>query len=855
MGELFTDRESEARAFSYALRSFRSYLDSDTDADDARLNVLVYYGLGGIGKTALSERLEKWANRALPLVNGWGPPPATQVNATARIDLHGSAGQIDIATALITLRAGVSKLAHRWPVFDLALAAYLSALRPGEPLPKFGGRDELTDVVTGTLRDTLSDIGQVFEVAAAGTGAGLGVYAVRKLMAEVQRSRDLRLGIDAYPGFEKFLTRCSTEPSPTEPRPDLACEIAELLSWELSKLAPCPLVAVFVDTTERLAIDPRRVSEGYLNSLIYAMPNVLFVLTGRDMLDWYNEARVNLPNRGRRFWPNLVPGTDCEPRQHLLGRLSPSDTRAVILRGREQLDLPMSDGVVEELVRSSAGLPQYLELARQVAITIKGAGDGRQVEVADVSGSLGELVMRVLEDVPPDEQRAIRGASLFRIFDTHLISAAAGVDHGCAERAVGRPMIDRYNGERFPHRMHDAVREAIRSADHRVAAGWSEQDWKVAASRAVAAVRELHDDAKKRQDSREVLDALGIAITLVCEQEVTLDPSGSPSYADWLSKAIVFSPSVQGLGFRVPGASTTTYGQRVLDFIGGKAIDRPMEERMQLLQSVFESDHPLRCVAGRHLGYNLKAQYRWDEALTVFDRLVAIEPSPLNVAQAPLVLSMARRFADAMTAAEGTNAMPQIVRTTEYAHGRPERYFREIDEKIAKLQNAGRQRELLEDLGDKLVRRALFVHDLDTQELQRYADEAELVGHSYAMRSAMLATVLHNEGDRAFILAVLERLRVLDQTAAAKETIGFRYALGELCDALLQGDRDRLVRLQEEAALVKLRSRAWIPVEMFLEAIDLPLPRVETQWLEEFDVVKQRWAGHLNAYLAKHMTV
>jgi hypothetical protein len=37
-----------------------------------------------------------------------GPPPATNVNATARIDLHGSAGQMDVLAALLALRAGVA---------------------------------------------------------------------------------------------------------------------------------------------------------------------------------------------------------------------------------------------------------------------------------------------------------------------------------------------------------------------------------------------------------------------------------------------------------------------------------------------------------------------------------------------------------------------------------------------------------------------------------------------------------------------------------------------------------------------------------------------------------------------------
>lgn len=261
---------------------------------------------------------------------------------------------------------------------------------------------------------------------------------------------------------------------------------------------------------------------------------------------------------------------------------------------------------------------------------------------------------------------------------------------------------------------------------------------------------------------------------------------------------------------------------------------------MQLLESVFESNHPLRFSAGRHPGYNLKAQYRWDEALAVFDKLVTRQPSALNIGQAPKVLSMARRFADAMSAAAaaGTEAEAQLVRTTEYAHGRPERYFREIDEKISRLRNLGRQRELLEELGDKLVRWVLFLGDVDTRELEQFTDEAELVGHIVATRSALLATVLHHKASVDNISAALERLKVLDQAATTRETIGFRHALGAFCDALLNRDHDRLVRLHEEAARVDVRSRAWIPVEMFFEAIDLPLPPVPTQWLEETDVAR-----------------
>lgn len=850
-GELFTDRESESQALTAALVAFRRHIDRDDEVGIARHNLLTFYGVGGIGKTALSERLEAWVNRGLPLDDGWGPPPATKVDATTRIDLHGSAGQMDIPAALLALRSGVAKLQRRWPIFDLAFSAYWSAVRPGETLPTIRGQDELTNTVSDTLKDVLGDLGSIADLA-VGTGAGLGVRSVRKLIGVLRRRRDLKLATEAFGGFEDFLIRCADEPSPTEPKPTLACEIAAALSWEISRLSPCPLLAVFIDTTERLALDPRRVSEGHLNTLIHHMPNVLFVLTGRDMLDWHDETRVALPYRGRWTWPGLAPGVQEEPRQHLIGDLSPSDTKALILRGRHQLDLPMSDQVVDELVKASAGLPQYLELARQVAISIKEAGDGREIQVEDVTGSLSSLVMRVLDDVPPDEQRAIRAACLFRVFDTELMAAAADVDHGCAERAVLRPMIDRYEGERFPYRTHDAIREAIRRTDHQVVGGWSERDWQLAAGRAAAVARRLHDDAKEKEDNRNVFDAIGIAIGLVCDHDTALEPSPSPSYSDWLSRAIVYSPSVQGLRARVPGASRTEYGQHVLDFITAKSVETPMGERLRLLKEIFYSDHSLCLPAGRHLGYTLKLQHRWDDALAVFDEVVQVAPTPLNRGQRAQVLSLARRFVEAQDAAEGLPVAAFITRTVDYAHGFPNRYFLEVSDKLAKLRRGGRQREYLEEMGDYLVRRAFFRSDLDMREIAEFREEAELAGHILATRGALLATVLHHASSAADLSVALDRLKVLDRASSPTGDIGFRYAMAEFCDARHAGAYERLAALHQEALQISSRTRSWIPTEIFLASAGLSLPPISTQWLEPYEVVERRWIAHLDSYLYRH---
>ena len=850
-GELFTDRESESQAFTSTLARFRRLLDQDSDVETARHNVLTFYGLGGIGKTALSERLEAWVNHDLPLVNGWGPPPATKVAATARIDLPGSGGSMDMTAALVALRAGAAKVRDRWPLFDLAFAAYWSAIRPGEPLPNIRGAGEYGDLVADTTAEVLKDLGSAVG-SVVGTPIGLGVWGVRKIVGVLRRRHDMRLGVAAFDGFERFLLRCADEPSATESRPALACEIAGILAWELATQSPSPLLTVFVDTTERLALDPRRVAEGYLNRLVHGMPNVLFVLTGRDMLDWYDESRVDLPYRGRWSWPGLVPGTQEVPRQHLVGNLSPSDTRSVIERGRRQLGLPLGDDVVEELVKASAGLPQYLELARQVALSAKDAGDGRSVGIADVTGSLSSLVLRVLDDVPPDEQRAIRAACLFRVFDTNLIAAAADVDHGCAERAVTRPMIDRHEGDRFPYRMHDAVREAVRRTDHQVPGGWSERDWELAAARAAAAARLLHDAAKEREDNREVLDVVGIAIGLVCEQDTVLEPPSSGCYADWLAKAIVYCPAIQGLRSRVPASSRTGYGRHVLNFIAAKSLETPAEERLRLLRDTFHSDHPLRDAAGRHLGYALKTQHRWDDALATFEELVARAPTDLNRGQAPQTLNMARRFAAARDAAAGLPVQTLTARVREYAHGRPERYFAEIDEKIANLRRLGRQREYLEEMGDFLVRRAFFRADLGIDELDGYHDQVEVAGHMVGIRSALLARVLARRSDPADLAEALDRLRTLDMASEHSGSIGFRYAFAEFCDAAVAGDRDRLVALHDAVRALGVRTRSWIPIECFLESVSLPLPQVATQWFEPYEAVQQRWTGHLRRYLDRH---
>jgi hypothetical protein len=179
-----------------------------------------------------------------------------------------------------------------------------------------------------------------------------------------------------------------------------------------------------------------------LNKLIHFLPQVLWVITGHNALDW-TEASVAplLPEASAATWPGLVPGTAAEPRQHLVGNLSDHDSRHVLERARHQVGVDLTDELIDDIVKDSGGLPLYLELAITVARQAHAAG--RAVSASAVSGSLGALVARVLKGIPADEGRALQAASLVPRFDIKSTGDAAGVDYGAVDRATRRPMVEK----------------------------------------------------------------------------------------------------------------------------------------------------------------------------------------------------------------------------------------------------------------------------------------------------------------------------------------------------------------------------------------------------------------------------
>lgn len=108
--ELFTNRTAEHESFRRSVFYHRERVQDGTAtlASVARHHVLTFYGIGGIGKTELSRRLERWVVGELPKAGEWGP------GARRSIIRYGPCGLTSRAVPASTRPSLCSGYARRW---------------------------------------------------------------------------------------------------------------------------------------------------------------------------------------------------------------------------------------------------------------------------------------------------------------------------------------------------------------------------------------------------------------------------------------------------------------------------------------------------------------------------------------------------------------------------------------------------------------------------------------------------------------------------------------------------------------------------------------------------------------------
>ncbi|GAA3840234.1 ATP/GTP-binding protein [Streptomyces coacervatus] len=494
--EAFTNRQAQWQAVTVGLAEHvRHVIRADFDVEDLeapRRNILVFHGVGGIGKSTLSRKIEASLASSEHRPVQWGSPSHLEERTLpVRIDLARAAG-MDFERVILSIRVAVAALGRPMPAFDLALRRYWEHNHPGEPIEDYlrrGGllsRFSAAAALPQQMQSALSDVAQALLLpGTVGSALGHGAGALIKAL------RERRQSVRALAGCSRLADLLEAEPDL-----DALSFYPHLLAWDLANLPaderalPVILLDTFEDTGDRTHRDLERL----LQRIVWLMPNAFFVVTGRNRLQWAETSlEGQLDWAGPHAWPGLVPDTAhtrsrASGRQILIGDFSPEDCEDYLARRLSRGEQPLIDEPVRRIIAErSHGLPLYLDLSVMRYLELRRSG--RQPQVTDFDHDFPALIARTLRDLTAEERHVLRSVSLLSAFSVPLATQAAGMQHDApALRLTERPFIRESPSGVWPFHVHDLIRAAIRNADDASDDRWSEQDWQRAAQRAFHAL-------------------------------------------------------------------------------------------------------------------------------------------------------------------------------------------------------------------------------------------------------------------------------------------------------------------------------------------------------------------------------
>ncbi|SHL02479.1 ATP/GTP-binding protein [Actinacidiphila paucisporea] len=490
--DVFADRMDEwgavARSLVAHVAAIREPGFSVEDFESPRRNVLVFYGVGGIGKSTFSRRLEEHLSADRPSTAQWSPVPEGLGGLLpVRIDLSRQAG-LGFEDVVLALRLTVGRLGLAMPAFDLALSRYWALNHPGEPLEAYLRRNGYLRRFATALslpeqvQSVLGDIAQA--VALPGT---IGALVGQTLRSVIGSLREHRQGVRALAGCTRLADLLEADADM-----EALAYYTHLLAWDLAQLPAdqSGIPVVLLDTFEDVGDRTHRDLERLIQRMAWLMPNVLFVVTGRNRLQWDDERLDGqLDWTGPHTWPQLTPGAIAEPRQHRVGYLSAQDCEHYLCARLTRDGQPlMTPDTRHQIVRRSHGLPLYLDLSVMRYLDLY-QRTGHQPAAGEFHYDFPALVARTFRDLSAAERHVLRTVSLFDSFSIDLATAASGSSQDAATlQLVERPFIDTDPAAPWPYHLHDLIREAIRDADETAEDRWSPADWHRAAQRAFDAL-------------------------------------------------------------------------------------------------------------------------------------------------------------------------------------------------------------------------------------------------------------------------------------------------------------------------------------------------------------------------------
>ncbi|MFD5840035.1 hypothetical protein [Streptomyces chartreusis] len=727
--DLFTDRVDEYTAFAEALRlhTRRIREGSAILGTAARRNVISFYGIGGIGKTELSRRLESWARGELAEPGDWSEsPPIVDTVRSVRIDFHGSR-VVDAVDVVLRLRAAVAARNLRFPAFDLGLAAWWSLARPGTALPDLtSGAFDVRGQITDTLNETLNEAGATF---------GVGPLTVRTGIRIVEAVREKRLRGRALRQCEPLVR--IMEQTQLDPSDYVAATLCGLLSWDLENLPANerPVTLAFADAAEYVQGDDR-MQERLLNRIVHLTPGVLWIVTSRNRLDWDAEhLRQLLPATGPETWPGLRLAAQDDPRQHLVGNLSDTDVERYLRAASGTAGNPMlSTGVIDRIRHGAHGLPLYLSLSLSVAR----AAQGRQPTEEAFGRPLPELATRAFANLPENERELARAASLVPRFDADLVSRAVGGRLGDAHRLCRRTLVTEDDHPLFPHRLHDAVRAAITHEPVTEPGAWAQDDRTAMARRLLESLRDRSEALL--YDSEQRLGVLEIAAALCAEHDLR---------TVWLGNALSDLPGFARTAQRLPPPTDDTWMGQLSGLFEAWRQGRHGEQRISCLEEFLTRplQADIRNRARIRLAYLHRTRGDFETSLGIMRELLNEKPeSELLRYQVARTLHSLGRFLElerhltAYPLNDPTTGL-RISSDIAYDQGLLHEAVVGPATRAAYLRERGKHRVALENETSALWRRALYGRCAPADCDAVFAD-ADRFGEALCMRTALAARVL-----------------------------------------------------------------------------------------------------------------
>lgn len=373
----FTDRELPKETFNRNLDELSEDLLSesvDLLEEKKKYRVLVYYGIGGIGKTSLKNELKKSI-----LDNPLNSTVALEIDFREIRSRECANGLLDLYNSLRINNNGKLNFPH----FEIAYAMYFRKRNP--------------DIVYNQKEDSsmkLVDLGLRFFGLTSIVDFGISAFLTKEGINKVyEKVKGLALDKDRKEDLIAF-----NEKSLVDMEADLILFFADDLNNSLKKKNHSKVV-VFIDTFEALLGNEssnlkKNEKAMWVKELILNLPAVLFVITGRDKINW---------------------GEDWEPYldQHLISELAPEYSVSFLDKcGIEE------DEIKQRIVNYSGGHPYYLDLSVDTYFSLK--NENKQPNVNDFGTTKKEILERFITSLSAIELELLKVMSVPNFYNNDI---------------------------------------------------------------------------------------------------------------------------------------------------------------------------------------------------------------------------------------------------------------------------------------------------------------------------------------------------------------------------------------------------------------------------------------------------